>query len=154
MIKLIKSYPENPDKVKKDAIENFATKYQIDKATAQSYVARFMTKKDNLKYAVENGTEDGNFTKEEVLELIPKRLLQNNLYLDPRNWQWQPFEQALDSLFPSQKQVTGEEGDNEATTDADKVYDKDGIEIYQGDDVHKCISYNPVDTQTKRKKLY
>jgi hypothetical protein len=152
MIKLIKSYPENPDKVKKDAIENFATKYQIDKATAQSYVARFMTKKDNLKYAVENGTEDGNFTKEEVLELIPKRLLQNNLYLDPRNWQWQPFEQALDSLFPSQKQVTGEEGDNEATTDADKVYDKDGIEIYQGDDVHKCISYNPVDTQTKRKK--
>jgi hypothetical protein len=152
MIKLIKSYPENPDKVKKDAIENFATKYSIDKATAQSYVARFMTKKDNLKYAIENGTEDGNFTKEEVLELIPKRLLQNNLYLDPRNWQWQPFEQALDSLFPSQKQVTGEEGDNEATTDADKIYDKDGIEIYQGDDVHKCISYNPVDTQTKRKK--
>jgi hypothetical protein len=152
MIKLIKSYPENPDKIKKDAIENFVTKYQIDKPTAQSYVARFMTKKDNLKYAIENGTEDGNFTKEEVLELIPKRLLQNNLYLDPRNWQWQSFEQMLDALFPSQKQATGEEGSNEATTDADKIYDKDGIEIYQGDDVHKCISYNPVNPGTKRKK--
>ena len=69
MIKLIKSLPENPEKVKKDAIERFVKNEQIDKATAQSYVARFVANKDKLKYAVENGTEDGSLTKEEVREL-------------------------------------------------------------------------------------
>jgi len=57
----------------------------------------------------------------------------------------------LDALFPSQKQA--EEGEeNLVSTDADKIYDKDGIEIYKGDDVHKCISYNPINPETKRKK--
>ena len=57
----------------------------------------------------------------------------------------------LDALFPSQKQA-GEEQENLVSTDADKIYDKNGIEIYKGDDVHKCISYNPVSAETKRKK--
>jgi hypothetical protein len=56
----------------------------------------------------------------------------------------------MDALFPSERQSTGEE--NTATTDADKIYDKDGIEIYKGDDKHKCISYNPSDPKTKLKK--
>jgi hypothetical protein len=151
MIKLIRSIPENPDKIKKDAVAKFVQQDGIDRATAQSYVARFIYKKDDLKYAAENGTEDGAFSKEEVRNFIPKRLLASNTYLDPRAWSWQPFEQMLDALFPSQKTVE-DGGENLASTDADKVYDKNGIEIYKGDDVNKCISYNPVNPDTKRKK--
>ena len=151
MIKLIKSLPENPEKTKKEAVEKFVKQEQIDKSTAQSYVARFMSNKDKLKYAVENGTEDEAFTKEEVIEFIPKNLLVSDSYLDPRRWKWQSFEQTLDALFPSQKK-TSEEGENLVSTDANKIYDKDGIEIYKGDDVHKCISYNPISSSTKRKK--
>jgi len=151
MIKLIKSLPENPEKVKKDAIERFVKKFEIDKPTAQSYVARFMTKRDALKFAAKDGLEDMGLEKEDVLKLIPKRLQQGEAFLDPRNWEWQAFEQILDALFPSQK-AAGEQDENLAATDADKVYDKDGIEIYKGDDVHKCISYNPVSKETKRKK--
>jgi hypothetical protein len=80
-------------------------------------------------------------------EYVP---FKNNLYYDPNNWKWADFEQVLDYLFPSQRKSTEEE--NTATTDADKIYDKDGIEIYKGDDVHKCISYNPGIPNTKLKK--
>ena len=50
------------------------------------------------------------------------------MFLNPLNWNWNDFEQITDSLFPSQKKA--EEGEkNTAETDADKVYDADGIEI-------------------------
>ena len=148
--RLVNSYPESEDKVKKDAIKKFVDIEKIDRATAQSYVARFMTKKDSLKFGARDGLEDIGLTKEEVLSFIPKRLQQNEAFLDPRNWSWQAFEQMLDAIFPSQKKVEGGI-ENLADTDADKIYDKDGIEIYKGDDVHKCISYNPVES-TGRKK--
>jgi hypothetical protein len=148
--KLINSYPENPEKVKKEAVKRFADKFGIDKATAQSYVARFMTKRDTLKFGIKDGIEDLGLTKEDVLNYIPKRLQQKEAFLDPRNWEWEPFEQTLDALFPSYKQaIDGEE--NLAETDADKIYDQNGIEIYKGDDVHKCISYNPVTSQGTKK---
>ncbi len=146
---LVKSYPENPDKQKKEAVKNFVEKEFIDKATAQAYVARFFNNKDTLKYALEQGLEDLGFTKEQIRSYIPPRLLNNNAYLDPRNWKWESFERMMDAIFPSQKKVEGET--NLAETDADKVYDKDGIEIYKGDTIHKCISYNPV-LATGRKK--
>jgi hypothetical protein len=154
MVRLLSSIPENPEQIKKSAVARFVKKENIDKPLAQSYTARFMNKRNELKQGIINGLEDadGNelFSKEQIIELIPKALLKNNLYYDPNNWKWGDFERVLDYLFPSQKQSTGEE--NEATTDADKVYDKDGIEIYKGDDVHKCISYNPTDPKTKLKK--
>jgi hypothetical protein len=147
MERLIKSLPQNPEKIKKEAIKRFEEQ-GIDKQTAQSYTARFMNKKADLKYAFENGTENGQFTKEEVKNYIPAFLQRNELYLDPRNWKWQAFEQILDALFPSFKKVEGEE--NIAETDADKIYDKNGIEVYKCDAVHKCIQYNP--TIGNRKK--
>jgi hypothetical protein len=151
MVKLIKSLPENPDKIKKDAIQKFVSGEDIDKTLAQSYVARFMAKRDALKQGFDGGLEDEGFTKEDVKKYIPKFLQQNNAFLDPRNWKWTQFEQMLDALFPTQKTV-GDEGDNnEASTDADRVYNKEGIEVYKGDDVHKCISYNPT-LGSKRKK--
>jgi len=147
MVKLIASIPENPEKAKKEAIKKFTEKEGIDRNTAQSYVARFMTKRDDLKFA---GKEGSDISKEDLDQFVPKRLMINNAYLDPRNWTWEPFEQMMDALFPSAgKSVEGEE--NTASTDADKVYDKNGIEIYKGDDVHKCISYNPVEADQRKK---
>jgi hypothetical protein len=151
VVKLLKSLPENPEKVKKEAVEKFVKQDEIDKPTAQSYVARFISKKDTLKHGVENGLEDLELSKEDVKKLIPKYLLINNAYLDPRNWKWHDFEGILDALFPSQK-VAQDGDENFASIDSDKIYDKDGLEIYKGDDVHKCISYNPVEDKTKRKK--
>jgi hypothetical protein len=146
---LVNSYPESEEKKKKEAIGNFV-KQGIDKNTAQSYVARFNTNRDKLKFGAKEGIADLGFTAEQILNLIPKRLQQKELFLDPRNWRWEAFEQMMDAIFPSQKKVEdGEE--NLAETDADKIYDKDGVEIYKGDDVHKCISYNPV-TPSGRKK--
>lgn len=155
IVRLLNSIPENPKTIKKAAIEKFASKEQIDKPLAQSYVARFMNNREALKRGITNGIEDedGNelFSKEQVIELIPKPLLKNNLYYDPNNWRWANFEQILDALFPSQAK-SSEEEENTATTNADKIYDKDGIEIYKGDDRNKCISYNPIDPETKVKK--
>jgi len=154
MIRLLNSIPENPEQIKKSAVAKFVKEENITKELAQSYTARFMRNRERLKQGIVGGIEDDNgnelFSKEQVIELIPKSLLKNNLYYDPNNWKWSDFEQVLDYVFPSQKQSTEEE--NTATTDADKIYDKDDIEIYKGDDVHKCISYNPTDPSTKLKK--
>jgi hypothetical protein len=148
--KLVNSYPENPEKSKKEAVNRFVEKFGVDKSMAQSYTARFMAKRDALKFGVRDGIEELGLTKEDILSYIPKKLQQNDAFLDPRNWGWQEFEQTLDALFPSQKQVIdGEE--NLAETDADKIYDQNNIEIYKGDDVHKCISYNPVTSQGTKK---
>jgi hypothetical protein len=150
MEKMLRSIPENPEKVKKDAVKKFE-KEGIPKQTAQSYAARFMANRDRLKYAVQNGTEDGLLTKEQVLDFIPNYLKGNNRFLTPKNWKWQDFEHILDALFPSQRKVSDDEI-NTVSYDGDKVYDDGVIEIYKGDDVNKCISYNPVIATTKRKK--
>jgi hypothetical protein len=148
--KLITSYPESDKKIKADAIKKFVDQDKIDRNTALSYVSRFMNNRDNLRFGAKDGTAD--YTKEEVLNYIPKRLIPNQAFTDPRNWSWQQFEQMLDALFPSYKKVENEE--NTVETNADIIYNKDGIEIYKGDDVHKCISYNPVITKgdTNKKK--
>jgi hypothetical protein len=149
MFDLIRSYPENPKKIAKDAIANFAKQDQIDAATASSYVKRFFQKKREIKYAIDNGTEDGTYSKEQVAQLIPKRLIQNGGWADPRLWRFQALEQMLDTLFPIMGKVEDVD-ENTATTNADLVYNKNNLEVYKGDSQHKCVSYNP--TINKRKK--
>jgi len=149
MVTLLRSLPEKEDKIKKDAIQMFVEKERMDKGDVTSYVIRFMNNRRNIKYALSNGTEDGHYSAQEVQKLVPKRLIPNDAYLDPRTWDFGQMEHMLDALFPMQAKV-GDEEQNTATTDADKVYDKDGIEIYKGDAQHKCISYNP--TEGGRKK--
>jgi len=140
LLDLIRSYPENPDKIKKEAIARFE-KEGTDRQTAQAYVARFMNKKSDLKHAVSNGTEDGNFSAKEVKDLIGPFLLHGDMYLDPRAYKWERFEQVLDALFPAYVAATDDE--NTASTNVDKVYDDGTIEIYKGDERDKCVSYNP-----------
>jgi hypothetical protein len=149
MFDLIRSYPENPKKIAKDAIANFTKQDQIDVATASSYVKRFFQKKREIKYAIDNGTEDGTYSKEQVTQLIPKRLIQNGGWADPRLWRFQALEQMLDTLFPIMGKVEDVD-ENTATTNADLVYNKNNLEVYKGDSQHKCVSYNP--TINKRKK--
>ena len=57
----------------------------------------------------------------------------------------------LDALFPSEKKVAGGD-ENTATTDADKIYSANGIEIYKGNERDKCVSYNP--TEANNMKMY
>ena len=150
LVALIKAYPESEDKIKKEAIKMFVEKEFLPRDVVQSYVARFMNKKDDLKYAVQSGIED-LYTKQEVLNFIPNPLQRDERYLDPRNYKWEDFEQMLDALFPSQKKV--EDGEiNTAESTGDKIYDKDGIEVYKCDEQSKCIAYNP--TQGTGRKKY
>jgi hypothetical protein len=155
MENLLRSIPENPEKIKKAAIEKFNKKDGIDKSTAQSYVARFMGNLDKLRLGAKEGITDENgnelISAQEIKDLIPSNLLDKERFLDPRKWSWQSFEQMMDAIFPSQKQV-GEEDLNTATVEGDKLYDSEGIEIWKGDDVHKCVSYNPINPETKKKK--
>lgn len=150
LVALIKAYPESEDKIKKEAIKMFVEKEFLPRDVVQSYVARFMNKKDDLKYAVQSGIED-LYTKQEVLNFIPNPLQRDERYLDPRNYKWEDFEQMLDALFPSQKKA--EDGEiNTAESTGDKIYDKDGIEVYKCDEQSKCIAYNP--TQGTGRKKY
>lgn len=148
MVALLRSIPEKEDKIKKEAAKKFSQETGIPESATRSYVARFFTNKENLKFAAKEGNDQ--FSKEEVLSFIPKHLQRGDMFLDPRNWRWEAFEQMMDALYPSQG-IGGEDDENHATTNADKVYDKDGIEIYKGDDINKCISYSPR-LETGRKK--
>jgi hypothetical protein len=142
LVKLIKSYPENPEKVKKEAIDNLVKNEGIDRGRATSYINRFIAKIEDIKYAFNNGTEDGQFTAEEIKAFIPKQIQRDNMFLNPRNWRWEPLEKLLDAVYPVYKESN--EDENTVSTNADLIYSKDGIEIYKGDDISKCISYNPV----------
>jgi hypothetical protein len=144
LLNLLRSLPESDEKIKKEAIRRFVEESGFDKSTIQSTVARFMTKKAALKLAVKDGLEDAGYSAEEVQGFIPKRLFKDDKYLDPRYWKWNEFERVMDTLFPSQMKVSTDEEENTVETDADKVYDNGGLEIYLADDYHKCIKYNPV----------
>jgi hypothetical protein len=144
ILNLLRSLPESDEKIKKEAVRRFVEESGFDKNAVQSTVARFMTKKAALKLAIKDGLEDAGYSAEEVQNFIPKRLLKDDKYLDPRYWKWEEFERMMDVLFPSQMKVSSETGENAAETDADKVYNSGGLEIYLADDYHKCIKYNPV----------
>lgn len=150
LVKLIKSLPKDEEKTKKEIIAYFVEKERLEKPIVQSYVNRFLQNKRDLKYKVEHGDETNHFSKEDVRALIPNHLLRNDLYLDITNWRsFVELEQMMDALFPREIQA-GEEGENTASTNADKLYDQDNLEIYRGDAQHKCVSYNPTENGKKK----
>lgn len=149
--KLLRSIPEDERKIKSQAVEKFHKEEYIDKQGAQSYVARFMSKKESLKHAVTGGIPELELDAKAVRQFIPKKLQDQNRFLDPRNWTWDPFESMLDALFPAQAKVVDDEGENAASTSGDLIYNQGGLEIYLADDKDKCIKYNPTDPKTKQK---
>lgn len=146
--KLIRSIPENPDKVKKAAIKRFV-KGGTTKEAARSYVTRFMNKRNDLKVGFKSGIEELGLSADDIKEYIPDRLYRNENFLDPGNYKFEELEQLLDTIFPSYAKV--DDSPNTADTNADKIYEKNGIEIYKADSKNKCIEYNPTNPETSRK---
>jgi len=143
LLNLLNAYGEKADKIKKEAIEKFKKEGAIE--SAQGYVSRFMSMIQKLRNALVDGMEDqgnGEKTKEQVAEVVPERLKSDYKFIDPRNYTWEEFEKLVDELFPIQykKSETGEEAT--VMTDADLIYNKNGIEVYKGDDYNKCYYYN------------
>lgn len=146
--KLIRSIPENPDKIKKAAIKKFI-KDGTTKDAARSYVSRFMNKRNDLKVGFQSGIEELGLSADDIKEHIPDRLYRNENFLDPGNYKFEELEQLLDTVFPSYAKA--DNSPNTADTNADKIYEKNGIEIYKADAKNKCIEYNPTNPETSRK---
>ena len=135
---IIKASDSKPIDVYKQAIEMYKKRDQYaNPQMIGNYVARF---KQNLNALVEKVNEGD----EDALKLIPKELLQKEAYKNILNWRdFHTLEIMLDGVFPIQNDDDGEGIDNDASTNADLVYENknDGIEIYIGDEEHKCIQY-------------
>lgn len=137
LLKVLKAADSKPVDIYKQAIEMY--KKQDQYANPQvlgNYVARFKQNLNDLIKKIEDKDED-------TLRLIPKQLLDKEAYKNILNWRkFHDLEVMLDGVFP----IATEEGgdlDNDASTNADLIYknEKDGIEVYKGDEEHKCVQY-------------
>ena len=152
LVKLIKSIPEKESNIIKQAIKRFVDKFGVPPEAAKDYTKRFLNKRETLKIGITDGIEELGLSSQDILDYIPQRLRRDNTFLDPRVWNWDDFERLLDGLFPVYAKVKdGDEVDNTAETNADKIYNKDGLEVYKADDVKKCIQYNPTNKDTGTK---
>ena len=116
-------------------------KPNLDDEQILYYVKRF----DQIKSALKKKVEDKDPT---VLALLPRDLksddsLKKNFYLEiTRYKRFDALEKLIDGAFSkAQAKKEKEELVNSAEADADKIYDKDNLEIYRGDAEHKCIKY-------------
>lgn len=110
---------------------------ELAENTVNYYVNRFKTNLKNLEQKVKVDED------QEVINLIPKHLLDGDRYLIITNWlNFGDLEHLIDAVFPQQQKGGGEKVEmNTAETDGDLIYDKDNIQIFQGDSEHKCIRY-------------
>lgn len=139
---LIKSLPVDEKKLKAAAVEYYVAKDRIDKETAISYVNRYFRAKPELKALVKSADKE---ERDRVLQHIPKSIQQRDLYTNINNWQdFGELERMLDALFPLESSSEKDET-NSAEIDADKIFSKDNIEVYVGDEQHKCIKYGKGD---------
>lgn len=138
LIKILKAADSKPVDIYKQAIDMYKKMDQYaNPQLLGSYVARF---KQNLDALVDKVKE-----KDDVaLRLIPKELLNKEAYKNILNWRkFHDLEVMLDGVFPIENSGDGFGGTNDASTNADLIYEnkKDGIEVYKGDEEHKCIQY-------------
>jgi hypothetical protein len=135
---LVRTLPVDEKKLKADAVTYYINSEKIDPGTAKSYVDRFFRNKAELKAMVKGSDEE---EKKTALAQIPKKLQSRDLFTDIKNWSdFGELERMLDSLFPLKGSDTKDDS-NDAETDADKIYSNGGVEIYIGDEQHKCINY-------------
>jgi hypothetical protein len=133
---------EYSEKILKQMLDLYKQqKPNLDDEQILYYVKRF----DQIKTALKKKVEDKDPT---VLALLPKDLqseesLKKNFYLEiTRYKRFDALEKLIDGAFSkAQAKKEKEELVNSAETDADKIYDKDNLEIYKGDAEHKCIKY-------------
>jgi hypothetical protein len=130
---------EYSDKVVKALVERYKKQNpNLDEQTIRYYIARF----DQLKGSIKK-----RFEKDDpvIIQALPKELKEKNFYLDITKYKfWKDLEKIID-IFPappsSLKASTTQNDDNDAETNADKIYEKDGLEVYRGDAQHKCVKY-------------
>lgn len=111
--------------------------HNLDEDNIRYYINRF----DQLKSAIQQRFAQGD---EAIKLAIPKELQEKNRFLDILQWKrFRDLEHIID-LFPAAKSVqkaAQEKAVNDISTDADEMYNKDGIEIYKGDTQHRCVKY-------------
>jgi hypothetical protein len=139
---LIKSLPVDEKKLKAAAIDYYVQKDRIDKGIATHYVNRYFKAKSELKALVKSSDKE---ERERALQLIPKDIQQKDMYTNINNWKdFEELERMLDALFPLKGSDEKDET-NTADINADKIFSRDNIEVYIGDEQHKCISYGKGD---------
>lgn len=117
----------------KQAIDFFLKDRNLEEPIIKFYVARFKKIVKDLEQRVKD--KDAS-----AISLIPQELLKNGEYKNILNWRnFHQLERLLDAEFPPD--ATEQEEINSAMTDADKVYEGNGIEIYQGNSQDRCVKY-------------
>jgi hypothetical protein len=135
---LLKEYSE---KIYKTLIDRFKKQMpNLDEPIIRAYVERFDQLKNSIKQRIERGDET-------IIAAIPKDLKPKDAkdlrFLDILQWKkWNELERVID-IFPDppSKQKEAAKIKNTADMDGEKVYDRDGIEVYKGDDRNRCIQY-------------
>lgn len=137
LVKVLKATDTKPMDPYKQAIDYFKkTNPYIDPRLIGTYVARFKQNVKDLETRVSEKDRD-------TLSMIPKDLLKKDAYKDITHWRdFSALEKLLDAIFPLINQGDGTEEANDATINADLLYNKNGIEIYVGDEEHKCVKYS------------
>ena len=139
MSKIILEYSE---KVYNTLIDRYKQQNRnLEDDTIRYYVTRFHQLLPSIQQRFKNNDET-------IIKAIPKELLIPNKqgkitqYTDVLQWRkFTDLEKIVD-IFPASKSFQKAALEkNMAETDADEVYNKDGIEIYKGDSMHRCIKY-------------
>jgi hypothetical protein len=136
LARILKAVEKKETDIYKAAIEYFKKKDRyMDPSIIGMYVGQFKRIKTQLEKAVADKNEN-------VINLIPDELIRTNKYNNILSYKnFNDLEKLIDGAFPFESKK-GEEI-NSVDIDADKIYENpnDGIEIYKGDDQHKCVKY-------------
>lgn len=134
--KIVDASSKKDEDVYKKAIDIFKKKNSnVDENAIKYYVNVFKSRLKDLKDFVNNNDEN-------VLSNIPQNLLNGEKYLNINNWEFRDLEHLIDAVFPRQQGKQNKKVEiNSAETDADQIYNENGIEVYKGDSEHKCIRY-------------
>jgi len=138
---------EYSEKVYKTLIERFKKQNRnLDEENVRYYIKRFEQLQPKIREMFEKRAGDEAFEK--IFKLIPKQIQEKNKYLDILQWErFVDLEKIVD-IFPSsrgQQKKAAKDVVNAATTDADEIYNSNGIEIYKGDSQHSCVRYGSKD---------
>jgi hypothetical protein len=115
-------------------IKFFSQDRNLEEPVIKFYIARFKKINRELIDKVEVEKDP------DIIGLIPKQLLHDKTYQSILNWRnFHQLETLLDAGFPPDSSEQAEL--NQAIADGEKIYDKNGIEIYQGNSQQRCVKY-------------
>lgn len=136
LVRILKSTAKKETDIYKQAIEYLKKKNPyLDPSILGMYVGQFKKNKENIDKAVQEKNQN-------ILRFVPDEILKSGNASDVLAYKsFDDLERLIDGAFPF---ASGEKAEiNSAETDADQIYNNpsDGISIYKGDAMHKCIRY-------------